>query len=194
MTATNQANLPVCPMGVPTCNTLGGPSTFTFMSCLNAVASTSNPNTAIPPAMNCPNATASHLNLASHISHNCVVSLPAVSTAIANAAWQEAAILDNDDSQEFFSRKHKQTSQPGPHKISSCTPNTCNVLCKGKEDYAFKILIENAYPTAQEHIVSTQASHDIALQMAPDPDAATIATGVQWSPSKVRLYGDMGWV
>jgi hypothetical protein len=191
-TATNQANSPIRPRGAPTRNALGGPSTFTFTSRPNAVAGPSNPNAAIAPAMNRPNATAGPLNLASHIRRDRVVSLPAVSTAIADAARQEAAVLYDDDFQEFFGRKRKRTSQPGPHQISSRTPNTRNVLRKGKEDYAFKILTENAYPTAQERVVSARASHDVALQMAPD--AATVATGAQWSPSKVRLYGDMGWV
>jgi hypothetical protein len=206
-TATNQV-----PMGAPTRNALGGPSTFTFtsrpnalagpsnsnaaippaMNRSNATAGPSNPNAAIPPAMNRPNAAAGPSNVASRIGRNRVVSLPAVSTAIADAARQEGAVPDNDDFQEFFGRKRKRTSQPGPHQISSRTPNTRNVLRRGKEDYAFKIITENAYPTAKERVVSARASHDVALQMAPD--AATVATGVQWSPSKVRIYGDMGWV
>jgi hypothetical protein len=35
-------------------------------------------------------------------------------------------------------------------------------------------------------------AHDHALQLLLD--IAAIATGIRWSPAKVRLYGDVGWV
>jgi len=89
-------------------------------------------------------------------------------------------------------RKRKRVSQPAPHHITSRTPNTRIVLRKGKDDYAFNIVTKNAYPNAHERLVAARAAHDVALKSMSDATAQ--ASAVDWSPSKLRLYGDTGWV
>jgi hypothetical protein len=117
------------------------------------------------------------------------VSAPAiVSDPIAAAARE----VDDYEQEVLDTRKRKRVSQPAPHHIGSRTPNTRIVLRRGKEDYSFHIVVRNAYPNAHERVVAAREAHDVALQALPD--AASVATGVQWSPSKVRLYADMGWV
>jgi hypothetical protein len=120
---------------------------------------------------------------------NRAVSAPANASDAIAAAAREA---DDYEQEVLDTRKRKRVSQPAPHHIGSRTPNTRIVLKKGKEDYSFSIVVRNAYPNPHERLVAAREAHEVAIQAAPD--AASVASGVQWSPSKLRLYADMGWV
>lgn len=146
-------------------------------------ATSSRPNVAGIPPLYLSNAVAGPSN-----SQNRVVS----SDALANAARQADIVPAEEFEDIGLTRKRKRTSNPAPHQIGSRTPNTRVVLRKGKDNYAFSIVTRNAYPTPQERVAAARESHDFAIRAAPD--AAAIATGIVFSPNKVRIYGDTAWV
>lgn len=118
---------------------------------------------------------------------------PAAPVNLAAAARQPNLPIEEDDSfGDTNGRKRKRSSNPAPHHLLSKTPNTRIVLRRGKDEYAFRIIVSNAYPDAQQRVVEARAAHDVALLTMPD--AAAAATGVSWSPAKLRLYGDTAWV
>ena len=172
-------------------NAAPGASNFTFVSRPNAVAGPSNPGNRATGAVNGPEQAARPI-----VNPTGVVSLPAVPAvpaAIANAARQGGPDPEFDEFEQFsLSRKRKRSSQPAPHHIGSRTPNSRAILRHGKDRYGIFIHTENAYPDPREHVVTARMAHDYAIQLVPD--VAAIATGIHWSPAKVRLYGDIGWV
>jgi hypothetical protein len=120
------------------------------------------------------------------------IALPPVN--LAAAARQANPAMDDEsyDDANGMGRKRKRSSNPAPHHLQSKTPNTRLVLRRGKDEYGFRVIINNAYPDAHQRVVEARAAHDVALVSMPD--AAAAASGVAWSPSKLRLYGDTGWV
>jgi hypothetical protein len=177
---------PSAPAAPNRLNAALGASDFTFSSRPNAVAGPSNAgNRATTMAANRPNPAARPI-----VDRSRVASLP---TLIADAARQGRPHAEDDDFEQFsLSRKRKRSSQPAPHHIGSRSPNSRIVLRHGKERYALYIVTENAYPDPRDRVIAARASHDYAIQLVPD--IAAVATGINWDPALVRLYGDNGWV
>jgi hypothetical protein len=152
-----------------------------------------NPTTGVRPPGTVAAAVTGYINAAVRPDGTVRPAAGNVPASIAVAARQPQPVEDDEDHEGVgLQQKRKRASQPAPHHITSRTPNTRIVLRHGKDAYAFRIVAENAYPNAEERLVAARSVHDQAIQAMSD--AAAVATGIQWSPSKLRLYGDTGWV
>ncbi|CCA74945.1 hypothetical protein PIIN_08925 [Serendipita indica DSM 11827] len=111
-------------------------------------------------------------------------------TVVAHRA-RAAAMPPNDTEAAAFNGRRRGSKVPAGHQLGSFTPNGRALLKHAREDYVFKIVTENAYPSLEDRF--KKADQSIRAARGALPDMARGSSLTATTNDTLRCITDSGW-